>query len=175
MAESATAGRCVLCRRGLDFSQWSAGGGLCARCLDGDGDAGPAAAYTPGPVARTAPTREFAAYERMLDDIPDELIDELVAALEAEAARAPTSGDAASVVVRELLDEIGVGRDPRAITWAAWGFSAGFGVNVFLAKYVQISTGATMQEFVGPMLIGGMVAGVGCAALAWGIARLKGP
>ena len=111
----------------------------------------------------------------MLDDIPDELIDELVAALEAAAAVPPAPGDSASAAVYDLLHEIGVGRDPRALTWAVWGFSSGFGLNVVLAKYVQISSGATMQQFIGPLLIGGVVAGVGCAALAWGLARLKGP
>jgi hypothetical protein len=112
------------------------------------------------------------AYERLLDDIPDELIDELVAALEAEAARLES---APLNPVREVIAELAIGNSPREVHWAAWGFAAGFAANVALAKYAQMTAGAPMSRFILPMLIGGVVAGATCAAIGWGLARLRQP
>ena len=118
-----------------------------------------------------APSQEQ-RYEEMLDNLPDELIDELVAALEEEAARLPASP---ANPVRGVLDELGIGRSMRERQWAAWGFAAGFGANVAIAKYAQMASGASMSEFVGPLMIGGVVAGVCCAAIGWGLAKLREP
>ncbi|MCZ7578944.1 MAG: hypothetical protein M5U18_18615 [Dehalococcoidia bacterium] len=106
----------------------------------------------------------------MLDDIPDELVDELVAALEAEAARMPSAGPNP---VREVLSELGLGRSPRERHWAAWGFAAGFAANIVIAKYAQMTTAAPMSQFIGPMLLGGLLAGATCSAIGWGFARLR--
>jgi hypothetical protein len=107
----------------------------------------------------------------MLDDIPDELVEELVAALEAEAARlAATPANP----VREVFAELGIGQSPRERHWAVWGFAVGFAANVALAKYVQMTTAAPMSQFIGPMLLGGMLAGATCSAIGWGFARLRG-
>ena len=111
----------------------------------------------------------------MLDEIPDELVDELVAALEAEAERRQQPRSAPEAAVREVLDEIGFGRSPFEYQWAAWGFAAGFTLNVALAKYAQMSTGSSMSEFIGPLLIGGVAAGAACGAIGWGLAKLRHP
>jgi hypothetical protein len=95
-----------------------------------------------------------------------------VAALEAEAAKLPPSS---AHPVRGVFDELGVGRSVRERQWAAWGFAAGFAANVALAKYAQMSSSAPMSEFLGPLLIGGGVAGVCCAAIGWGLAKLREP
>ncbi|MEO8538610.1 MAG: hypothetical protein ABI577_02640, partial [bacterium] len=110
-------------------------------------------------------------YERMLDAVPDELIDELVAALEAEAARLP----ATKSPVREVFDEIGIGRSARERHWASWGFAGGFAANVAIAKYAQMATGAPFSQFIVPLLIGGVVAGLCCSAIGWGAAKLREP
>lgn len=109
----------------------------------------------------------------MLDEIPEELIDQLVRALEAEAAIRQTEPAPADDPLRGLLEELGVGRSDRELPWAAWGFSIGFGGNVLLAKYAQMSSGESFGAFVVPMLLGGVVAGVACAAIGWGLARLR--
>jgi hypothetical protein len=113
----------------------------------------------------------------MVDEIPDELIDELLAALEAEAgarqrtdAAAPTAED---TLLHGVLDEIGIGRSPNQLPWTLWGFAGGFALNVVLAKYAQMTSGGSMSEFAGPMLLGGVLAGLTCAAIGWGIARLR--
>jgi hypothetical protein len=112
-------------------------------------------------------------YERMLDSVPDELIDELVAALEAEAAKVALRPRGP---VREVLEEIGgVGRSPRERHWAAWGFAGGFAANVLIAKYAQMATGAPFGQFVVPLLVGGVLAGVCCSAIGWGAAKLREP
>jgi hypothetical protein len=115
---------------------------------------------------------EAAAYERLLDDLPDELVDELVAALEAEAERLAQE-QAPPTLVRGMLDELGMGRSPREGQWAAWGFAGGFAANVMLAKYAQMESSATMSQFIVPMLVGGVAAGLACAAIGWGAAKLK--
>ena len=75
--------------------------------------------------------------------------------------------------VRICLEELGIGRSQRELSWAAWGFAGGFGANVAIAKYAQMASGATMGEFIGPLLVGGIVAGACCAAIGWGLAKLR--
>jgi hypothetical protein len=36
-----------------------------------------------------------------------------------------------------------------------------------------MTSGGSMSEFAGPMLLGGVLAGLTCAAIGWGIARLR--
>ena len=168
--------RCSSCARVLSFDDFSAGGDRCRACAG----APHAAEFVRGPRIRRTNARNLARgraeteddYERLLDGVPDELIDELVAALEAEAARLPASP---ANPVRGVLDELGVGRSPRELQWAAWGFAGGFGANVVLAKYAQMSSSAPMSDFIGPLLIGGVVAGLCCAAIGWGLAKLRDP
>lgn len=162
--------RCGSCEKVLSFEDFSAGGNRCLRCSKYPQGSpqfvrGP---RKPEPVIGGYSDDE--EYERMLDSIPEELVDELVAALEAESARRAT-GPASQV--GELFEELGIGRSQRELSWAAWGFAAGFGANVAIAKYVQMASGAPMGQFIGPLLIGGMLAGVCCAAIGWGIAKLR--
>lgn len=151
----------------------------------------PAAVYVPGPAApaprparpgiepreavrrRNRPAPPAADYERLLDDVPDDLIEEIVAALEDEARRLESVQPGAASQLTEVLQEIGFGRSPRELQLAAWGFAVGFGANVMLAKYAQMQTSSPMSQFVGPLLIGGLVAGAACAAIGWGFARLR--
>lgn len=169
--------RCVACDKILSFDDFSLGGSRCRQCLK-IVKRKPAAQYVPGPRSAPLPARRAAAeqdldeYERMLDSVPDELIDELVAALEAEAARLPRSEPNP---VREVFQDIGLGRTAREKQWAAWGFAAGFAANVAIAKYAQMASGAPFAQFVGPLLIGGVVAGVCCSAIGWGVAKLREP
>jgi len=163
--------RCTTCSRPLGFADWSNGSDRCQVCSASERPD----RFVAGPGARQAsrrhdPAAESAAYERLLDDIPDELIDELVAALEVEAARLESSP---ANPVREVIAELGIGRSPREVHWASWGFAAGFAANVALAKYAQMSAGAPMSGFIVPMLIGGLVAGATCAAIGWGLSRLR--
>ena len=167
--------RCAGCGKGLGFEDWSAGSSRCASCVGIPGASGPAATFArSSPPARatrgnTPPSAE--TYERLLDSVPDELIDELVAALEAEAARTPQIG--APNPVQEVLQEIGFGRSAREMQWASWGFAIGFAVNVALAKYAQMASDASMSAFLAPMLAGGGIAGLTCAAIGWGFAKLR--
>lgn len=174
MAETQVRSRCLLCGGGLAFGEWSDGGGVCQRCAEGRGAAGPAAAFTrsSGPSAHAAAAQEYAAYGRMLDDLPDELVEELIAALEAEAASMQAAAAPASPV-RDLLGDIGFGADSREGSWAAWGFALGFAANVAVAKYAQVASGAPIGQFVAPLLIGGLVAGAACGAIGWGLAKLR--
>ncbi len=125
------------------------------------------------PSARIEAATAYAEHERLVDEIPDELVDELVAMLEAEAERRKTEVSAPQAALEEVLEEIGFGRSPRELQWAAWGFAAGFAMNVALAKYAQMTTASSMTEFVAPMLFGGILAGAACAAIGWGLARLR--
>ncbi len=166
--------RCTSCEKVMTFEDFSTGGPRCVSCSR---------------IVRRQPRDQFVAgprrprpaavrdaedddYERMLDSIPDELIDELVAALEAEAAKLPLS---ARSPVREVLDDIGIGHSAKERHWAAWGFAAGFAANVAIAKYAQMATGAPFGQFVGPLLLGGVVAGLCCAAIGWAVAKLREP
>lgn len=161
--------RCTSCSRPLGFDDWSAGASRCQQCLRASSR----------PAAPRPATSEFDhaalaaranAYERMLDDIPDELIDELVAALEAEAARLPQGQPNP---VREVIAELGIGQSARERHWAAWGFAAGFATNTLIAKYAQMTSAAPMSQFIGPMLLGGLLAGAAGGAIGWGLAKLR--
>lgn len=161
--------RCVSCSRPLGFEDWSAGSDQCQQCFR------PAARpASPRAARRESDQAALAAhantYERLLDDIPDELIDELVAALEAEAAKLPPIQPNP---VREVIAELGIGQSVRERHWAAWGFAAGFAGNILIAKYAQMTTSAPMSQFIGPMLFGGLLAGVACGAIGWGLAKLR--
>lgn len=167
--------RCASCEKVMTFDDFATGGPRCVACSR-IVRRQPRDQFVAGPRRRQpAPAANFSEeddYERMLDSMPDELVDELVAALEAEAAKLPP---AAKGPVREVFDEIGIGRSARERHWAAWGFAGGFAVNVALAKYAQMATGASLSEFLGPLLIGGVVAGVCCSAIGWGVAKLREP
>jgi hypothetical protein len=114
----------------------------------------------------------------MVDEIPDELLDELLAALEAEAGTRKSSGAPAAAsredtLLQGVLDEMGIGQGSNELPWTLWGFAAGFALNVCLAKYAQMASGGSMSQFLGPMLFGGVLAGLTCGAIGWGIARLR--
>jgi hypothetical protein len=148
---------------GLPFDAWSRGEDLCHLCEDLL-DSGPAATFVRGPATgRTTPAQ---AHEV---DVPDELLHELLAALEAEGARRKAEPSP----LQDMLAEIGVGKTAREWHWAAYGFAGGFALNVVVAKYAQMASGSPMAEFVGPLLIGGVVAGVTCAVIGWGLAKLR--
>jgi len=177
--------RCGRCGRGLAFDEWSRGMDRCQQCAPHG--VSPAAAYVPGPRSASLPGRspvavpggfeldddETARYEQLLDDIPEELVDELIAALEEEARRRATAEEPKGPL-QGVLEELGVAQSPRDAQWAMWGFAIGFAGNVALVKYAQMASGAAMSEFVAPVLVGGLVAGGACALLGWGLARLKG-
>jgi hypothetical protein len=173
MEDTLTRARCLSCGKGLAFDEWSSGADRCDRCQRAP--SGPAATYVRGP--RPARETETAAYMRLLDEVPDELIDELVAALEAEAERRPVAPTPASApafaAVQDVLRDLGLGQSTRELSWAAWGFVAGFALNVAVAKFAQVSSGAPFGQFVVPMLVGGLVAGAACGAIGWGLARLR--
>ena len=177
MEDTLSRTRCQGCSRPLSFDEWKQNGGQCDSCARAPRMSGPAATYVPGPrpatVTRPQIADDAAAYERLLDELPDELVDELVAMLEAEAARRPGITLPGNSVVREVIEDIGVGHSPREGQWAAWGFAAGFAANVALAKYAQMQTSSPMGQFIGPMLIGGVIAGLACSAIGWGVAKLK--
>lgn len=169
--------RCSSCLKVLSFDDFSGGGDRCRGCAGRP--ARPATELVRGPRIRRTNARNLDRkvedeedYERLLDSVPDELIDELVAALEAEAAKLPPSP---AHPVRGVFDELGLGHSVREKQWAAWGFAGGFTANVALAKYAQMASAAPMSEFMGPLLIGGVVAGLCCAAIGWGLAKLREP
>lgn len=162
----------------MPYEAWSRGAVRCDTCARMPKMDGPAATYVRGPMASrapAAPTRanDAAGYERILDEMPDELVDELVAVLEAEVERMEAEKNAPASAVQEVLRDIGFNRSPREWQWAAWGFAAGFGLNVMLAKYAQMASGGSMAEFAGPLLLGGMVAGLTSGTIGWGLAKLR--
>ena len=175
--------RCNGCGKGLGFDEWSSGIDSCAACRRDRFQATPAATFVRGPsaprrgqpgvVTRKRRADNLAAHEDLLDDIPQELVDELVAMLEAEAAKRPAVGDGAAAALHGVLQDVGFGRSPVEFQWAAWGFTIGFSANIVLAKYAQMSTGSPMGEFLMPMLFGGIVAGTACAVIGWGLAKLR--
>ncbi len=185
MDDTVARARCAECGGGLGFEDWSRGLRTCATCR-GITRSSPAAVYVPGPRPARAglrprePIRRGTArgttgsdHERLVDEVSDDLIDEIVAALEAEARRIETEPSGAVTPLAEVLQEIGFGQSPREFQLAAWGFAIGFGANVVLAKYAQMQTSSPMSQFIGPFLIGGLVAGAACAAIGWGFARLR--
>ncbi len=183
--------RCSICGGGLAFEEWSRGTESCGRCRRGGSGGAPAAVFVRGPgtaapppsrpgVQPRPPVRRSAQggtlseeYQRLLDEVPDGLIDEIVAALETEAQRMEAEEPGATSPVREVLNELGIGRSPFELQAAAWGFAVGFAANVALAKYAQIQSGAPMSQFVVPLLVGGLAAGAACAAIGWGLAKLR--
>lgn len=166
--------RCASCEKVMNFDDFATGGPRCVACSRIIRRQ-PRDQVVQGPRRREPPAAHTALddedYERMLDAIPDELIDELVAALEAEAAKRP----ATKSPVMEVLSDIGIGHTAKERHWAAWGFAGGFAANVAIAKYAQMATGAPLSEFLGPLLIGGVVAGLCCSAIGWGVAKLREP
>lgn len=157
--------RCTACGRPLPFADWSRGRPLCDPCARP-----PASAARTPETARPAPPPALADDAQLAAAIPDDLLDELVAALEAEARRLDSAGPLAGV-----LAELEVGRTSRERHWAAWGFAAGFALNVGVAKWAQVASGAPLADFLAPILLGGLLAGSVCAAIGWAAARLREP
>lgn len=190
MSANAPAGvraRCATCGRGLGFEEWSRGLDRCPYCSKVPNRARvraprPAPPQTRGRVEAPPAARRPAAapaddYGALLDEIPEELLDELVEMLEAEVASRPALAEklgkpTPATAVAEVMDEIGLGHTAREWWWAAWGFAGGFAVNIFVAKYAQMTTGGLMADFLVPLLIGGVVAGSACAVIGWGLAKL---
>jgi hypothetical protein len=168
--------RCASCGRGLSFADWERGSEVCGAC-----ELRPANRLRQGPAAPPpAEAWDYRRHEEMLDEVPEELVAELVAALEDEAKRAEGGGArddpgpvTAAALLRGVVDEVGLGRSEREGMWAAWGFTIGFGFNLALAKYAQVTGGGSFTDFVLPMLIGGLVAGAACGAVGWGLAKLR--
>ncbi|MFN0146818.1 MAG: hypothetical protein ACKVT1_09920 [Dehalococcoidia bacterium] len=181
MDEVVTRSRCAACGRRMPFDDWKRGASDCASCRRPEAAAPfPAMTAPPRPQpARAAQPADYRQHQRLLDDIPEGLIDELVEALERETASrsgaAPGKSPSPPMVpaIKEFVQELGIGTDPRELTWAAWGFAAGFGGNLILAKYVQMTNGASFSSFVVPLLLGGIVSGTACAGIAWGFTRLR--
>jgi hypothetical protein len=157
--------RCRDCGRALAFADWTSGRPLCDACARPLGTIQRA----PRVPART-PVGDARASDELLDAFPPALLDELVTALEAEAEKLDRAGPVAGVFA-----ELEIGRTPRERHWAAWGFAAGFALNVGIAKWAQFASGAPTSEFIIPMVVGGVIAGATCAAISWGIARLRQP
>ena len=174
MADTFVRTRCCPGANALGFDDWPGGPPACSPCAPNVRRRRNASHYVAGPMAPRYPAaaRADLDYGQMLDDIPEELVNELVAALEAEAAR--RAAEPASPV-RDVLEELALDASPRERPWAAWGFAAGFAANVVLAKWAQMTTGGSFADFVAPTLIGGVLAGATCAAIGWGLARLREP
>ena len=179
---SPTTARCEVCANGLDFESWAAGTTTCRRCAT----AGPRIDYVVGPELdrvvgpgppESAPVPAPALDEEnaWLSELPPEMFDEIADELlrkEREPAgraaeEAPRSG------IQQLLSEMDLSSSARATRWAAWGFAGGFAGNAAVAKYAQMTTEASMSDFVAPMVIGGLVAGATAAVIAWGAAKLR--
>ncbi len=164
--------RCQSCGRGLPFEEWQRGTTTCRACAT-------ASRYAPqaAPAERIPLSSDYRAYNQMVDEVPDELLDELLAALETEAEarrlNPPVHPTQADGLLKGMLSELSEERAPSEIPWAIWGFAGGFALNVAIAKYAQVSTGASMTDFLAPMFFGGIVAGLTCAAIGWGVARLR--
>ena len=175
MAE-ATLTRCMVCAVALPFQRSSRGQHRCDACARLGALRGPAATFsrTPGPAAprqaaRATARAQYQQLEAILDQLPEDLVGEIAAALDAEARGDPLP----ATTLRAAIDEIGIGRSPRELRWTTWGFAAGFAANVAVAKYAQMATSAPMSDFVGPLLLGGLVAGCTCGLIGWGIAKLR--
>jgi hypothetical protein len=165
--------RCVACGTGLSFEAWSQGNDRCAACSSKA--TSETYSYVPGPASAglnlASPAPDSDEFARLLEDLPDELVEELASAL--EAAALPESPRQDESAVGGFLAEVGFGSDPREPVWAAWGFSVGFAVNVAVAKLAQMSTSAPMSDLFVPIIAGGLVAGGAGAVIGWGLAKLK--
>jgi len=173
MDEVSVRSHCVACGRRLGFDEWSRGLDRCPGCVSAPNRRNARASAAQQRAAAAAYNDD---YIQMLDEIPDELINELAALVDAEVARRPhleAKLAAAQGKAPAAADGIGFGKTTREFYWAAWGFAAGFGLNVAVAKYAQMSTHSPMGEFIAPMLLGGLVAGAACAAIGWGAAKLR--
>jgi len=166
--EVAVRARCSSCSQPLGFSDWSRGVDQCPVCVASARDVRASAVFIPEASA------DYRSYEQLLDDVPEELVDELIAAIQ-EEARVREMRRSNPSPVREVLDEIGVGQSPRELPWAIWGFVAGFAGNLAIAKYAQMASGSPLSDFLAPMLLGGLVAGATCSAIAWAVVRLREP
>lgn len=120
---------------------------------------------TAAPIPLRPP--DHGRYERLLEDVPDELIDELVAALEAEAARDPEIG--AANPVQEVLREIGFARDAVGRV----GFRCWVRGQRGTRPVRPDGEWRLMAAFIVPMLAGGAIAGAPCAAIGRGFAKLR--
>lgn len=110
----------------------------------------------------------------MVDEVPDDLMEELARALNEEAnSREPIAGTEDASLLRGLAQELGLGRSKGEFQYAFLGFAGGFALNVGLMKYVQMSSGATLDAVFAPMFLGGLMTGGTCAVIGWGIAKLK--
>ena len=121
MERASVRARCVSCGKGLPFAEWAQGRNRCASCVPRDRQQPPRPAYVPGP--RIDVRSEPSEFERILDQLPDELVEELARALEAESGAARRPGPRA--LVDDLADELALGRSPREVSWALWGFATG--------------------------------------------------
>lgn len=164
-AEAPVRARCEGCGTGLSYQAWERGESLCRLCRQVE--AGPAATFLPMP--RTGARAYVQPKKR---ETPDELIDELIARLEADAAAAPLA-DNRPDSVGAVLRDIGFGQSERELPWAVWGFALGFTLNVVVAKYAQMTSGAAMSEFIPAFIFGGIVAGAAGAGIGWAVAKLK--
>lgn len=166
IADAPSRTRCEVCGAGLSFHAFEQGQTLCRMCLQVN--AVPAATFVPAPRTGMPPRQRRVAPPADQDDI----LDELIRSLEAEAALTPGQpGQQESV--RAVLQDIGFGQSTSELPWAMWGFAAGFTLNVAVAKYAQVTSGAPLGEFVPAFLFGGMVAGAACAGIGWGLAKLR--
>ncbi len=75
--------------------------------------------------------------------------------------------------MRGVAQELRLGRSKGEFQYAFLGFAGGFAINVGLMKYVQMSSGATLDAVFAPMFLGGLMTGATCAVIGWGIAKLK--
>lgn len=169
--------RCASCARALGFEDWSAGKGRCSRCLD-RGDFAPPGGRVhtraPSPAALTPQPSGYRAYQRMVDQVPDELMEELARALdEEETIRKSITPGPDDSLFRGVAQELQLGRSRAEFQYAFLGFASGFAANVGLMKYVQMSSGATLDAVFAPMFLGGLMTGATCAVIGWGIAKLK--
>jgi hypothetical protein len=167
--------RCGNCGDPMPFDEWARGKRRCDECANEALMAQrPAATFVrgPGTSPRTQAAASHAQQERLVDDLPDSLFDEIIAALERESAGTPLIAPP-KPLLQDIISDIGIGTSPREWQYALWGFAAGFAGNVALAKYAQMSSGAPMSDFIGPLLFGGVVAGGAAALIGWAVAKLR--
>jgi hypothetical protein len=129
---------------------------------------------TPAAAPTAAVPSGYRAYQRMVDDVPEDLMDELARALGEEAIeRQQQTSDDGGSLLRGVAQDLQLGRTKAEFQWAFFGFTGGFVANVALMKYVQMASGATFDAVFAPMFLGGLMTGGTCAVIGWGIAKLK--